>query len=94
MSSDVVFAVFANGHIVKADTSTNPCTVMAEWRQWTGPGTDVSSVSPTPIQKLYPHFNNKFIFLFLHIQFVMLRDGLLQIDGGQLFFIQKWLQHC
>ncbi|KAK2192806.1 hypothetical protein NP493_22g03013 [Ridgeia piscesae] len=37
IAEDVVFAVFANGHIIKADTSTNPCTVMAEWKSWTGP---------------------------------------------------------
>jgi len=71
MSSDIVFAVFANGHIIKADTSTNPCTVMAEWKSWTGPGEDVSLVSSMPIQKLYPRFYNKFSFLFLHIQSVM-----------------------
>jgi len=28
---DTLFAVFEDGAIVKVDTSTNPCTVVAEW---------------------------------------------------------------
>ena len=29
--TDVMFAVFADGTIVKCDTSTNPCTVKDQW---------------------------------------------------------------
>ncbi|XP_064640581.1 WD repeat-containing protein 97-like [Lineus longissimus] len=31
IEEDKLFAVFANGDIVKSDTTTNPCTVLAEW---------------------------------------------------------------
>jgi len=28
---DTLFAVFEDGTLLKADTCTNPCTVVAEW---------------------------------------------------------------